>query len=120
MLIEPLVAVGADPAIVPDQDDAPENVPLDHQAVEARHVLRGINPAKEDGISNGRSGVHGPTMSPWIPRVKAQIFALVISSLRPSQYDSRFFLQYAMKRFATESGGRIDKGTVASLETSFL
>ena len=41
-----LAAIRSDPAPVPNQDDAAEEIPLDHEAVEPRHALPRVAPVQ--------------------------------------------------------------------------
>ncbi len=59
-----LLTVAADPAPVAHQAHGPEQIPLDHEAVEAPDVLLRVDPVQHDMVLDGGAGV---VMSGWRP-----------------------------------------------------
>src|SRR4051794_29377044 len=68
MFIQALTASAAHPSPVTDENDAPEQVALDHQGVEAGHVLLRLNPPQNEGVLDGRTLIH--IALPCAPRGK--------------------------------------------------
>src|SRR3954469_15488532 len=64
VFIQALTASAAHPSPVTDENDAPEQVALDHQGVEAGHVLLRLNPPQNEGVLDGRTLIHSSAVYP--------------------------------------------------------
>ena len=67
--LDHLLPVGADPAPVADQADGPEQIPLDHEAVEAPNALLQVDPVQHQvvldrGAEIVRNGLPSAPKSP--------------------------------------------------------
>src|SRR3954451_648001 len=64
VFIQALTASAAHPSPVTDENDAPEQVALDHQGVEAGHVVLRLTPPQNEGVLDGRTLIHSSTVCP--------------------------------------------------------
>src|SRR3954463_416103 len=64
VFIQALTASTAHPSPVTDKNDAAEQVALDHQGIEAGHVLLGLDAPQNEGVLDGRTLIHSSAVCP--------------------------------------------------------